>query len=127
MTFPDWGRLLQAFVKAAHDFKANTPRPAATEMSGAEMAAALREIEAQLPAIIAAIDAQPGAITAADDILSALFAAGFTWAGPMERLVDGSPGALRIAKDWLPKVLWALETFNAAPTQMSGPGPYRGR
>ena len=128
MKLPNWGRLFHAFVKAAHDLKANAPRPSGQAPSGAEMAASLREIQAQLPAVIAALEAHPGYITAVDDILAALAADGFTWAAPAEKLVDGGLDALRLAQTWLPKVLWAMETFREAPVpRTAGPVQYPGR
>lgn len=121
MTWDDVQNLFRAVAKAIADATANKPRAPSPMLTGGDAAAALRQLQAELPAIIAYVDAHPGLLTGADDMAEALKAAGYVWAGPVENIIDATPGALATVSGWLPDVLFALGAFAPAPQPIDKP------
>lgn len=123
----DWGAFIASLQKAAADLKQNRPLAPVYPPSNAQIAAALNAAAPYLVELAAAIEAHPGAIRAIDDVLEALKARGFAWAGDLEAAINAAPGGLQEVESWLPFVASMLVTFAPAPTWEPGPGPYRGR
>lgn len=119
-------RLAQAAQKAVADYKANAPLPVRPPLTGEQMAAGVKKLQALLDEAVPILAAHPGAITAADDILDALDDGGFSWAADVEDGVNAIPGGLSMVRGWLPEAIWLLGAFQPAATGIVGDGPTNG-
>lgn len=117
----DWGAFLNSLAKAAADLKANAPLAPAVAPSNAAIAAGLTAAQPYIADLAAAIQSHPGAITSADDVLAALQAQGYAWAGDFEALLNSMPGALPMAEEWLPWIGSMLAEFAPAPQPIDKP------
>lgn len=107
----DW---LALILDAEADIKANKPLPPAAPMTEAQLKALLSTLQAKLPEIVAEIQAHPGYITAADRVLSALAASGRPWAVTVRAVVDGLPGGLATALQFMPFIAGMIDEFSPA-------------
>lgn len=107
----NWPALI---LEALEDVKANKPLPPSAPMTEADIKALLAALQADLPALAAQVKAHPGLITAAGRVLTALASQGYTWAGTLKTALDGLPGGLATADQFMPFIAGMIDEFSPA-------------
>jgi hypothetical protein len=120
----DWTALT---VEALDDIRANLPLPPSAPMTEADVKALLAAMQADLPAVAAMVKAHPGVITAVGRFLTALAAVRlpngeqrYPWAGTLKAALDGLPGGLATAEEFMPFISGMIDEFSPAPGKFLG-------
>jgi hypothetical protein len=114
VTAINWGAEIAG---ALVDVSANLPLAPGSEMTEADLAAALPKAQAFVAWLAAQVKERPGLIRAADRILTALQREDEPWAAKIKAALDALPGGLAEAEKYLPTAIWALQELSPGPTR----------